>query len=129
MKKIMFLFVMLLSTIATFSNVKSESLLNDIVIEQTITFKNSDEKIIIWYVKRDKVYQVYSNTDLTKQSPKKLKNAKDTTIRIASSYYGKCFLTCNSLNEVCRIAADLYQKYGNYVEIEDIKIVKPFLIF
>ena len=67
------LFVMLMSMTFTASGAtKSTKRVNDVVIEQTIKFTDSEKELVIYYVKEKGAYSVYSETDLTKQKPSRL---------------------------------------------------------
>lgn len=127
MKKFfLLLFVAIVSSVSTFAanaNASASASTNDadLVIKQTIKFENQSQPITIYYVKQNDVYQVYSETDLSKQSPSKLKKMDSTKVELAKTYKGKCQLTCNSLKEVADLGYTLYGKYGKYVDFNKVK--------
>lgn len=92
----------------------------DLVIKQTIEFGNGQPAVTIYYVKENDLYKVYSETDLSKQSPSKLKQMSKSKIELAKTYKGKCQLTCNSLKEVADLGYTLYGKYGKYVDLDKV---------
>ena len=106
------LFVMLMSMTFTASGAtKSTKRVNDVVIEQTITFADSEKELVIYYVKEKGAYSVYSETDLTKQKPSRLNFVESSSFKIVPDYKGKCFVTCKSLKEVIDLGSQLYNKH------------------
>lgn len=106
------LFVMLMSMAFTASGAtKSTKRVNDVVIEQTITFTDSEKELVIYYVKEKGSYSVYSETDLTKQKPTRLNLVESSSFKIVHDYKGKCFVTCYSLKEVIDLGSQLYNKH------------------
>ena len=92
MKKFfLLLFVAIVSSVSTFAanaNASASASTNDadLVIKQTIKFEDQSQPITIYYVKQNDVYQVYSETDLSKQSPSKLKKMDSTKVELAKTY-------------------------------------------
>ena len=132
MKKLMtLLFVAIVSTTAfaattsatnsaTTRAAESAAVSADLVIKQTIKFSNGQAPITIYYVKEGGKYKLYSETDLSKQSPSKLKQMDTTKVELVKTYKGKCQLTCNSLKEVADLGYSLYGKYGKYIDFNKI---------
>lgn len=122
MKKIIiFLFITLISVgIVAFANTKISSAENNVeTVDNILVFKqnlySANDTISIYYVKSLNGYKVYSETNLNKQSPNKLKTIIKTDIKIVDNYKGDCYVTCNNLNEVYKLFKSLYGKYNNYI--------------
>lgn len=112
----MILFGMLMSmSLTAFGATKSTEEVNNVVIEQTIKLADSEEELVIYYVKENNIYKVYSETDLTKQKPSRLNLVQSSSFKIVPSYKGKCFVTCKSMKEVFDLGFNLYNKYGKYI--------------
>ena len=115
-KMIAILFGMLMSmSLTAFGATKSTEEVNNVVIEQTIKLADSEEELVIYYVKENNIYKVYSETDLTKQKPSRLNLVQSSSFKIVSSYKGKCFVTCKSMREVFDLGFTLYNKYKNQI--------------
>ena len=115
-KMIMILFGMLMSmSLTAFGATKSTEEVNNVVIEQTIELADSEQELIIYYVKENGTYKVYSETDLTKQKPSRLNLVQSSSFKIVPNYKGKCFVTCKSVKEVFDLGFDLYNKYSKYI--------------
>ena len=109
------LFVMLMSMTFTASGAtKSTKRVNDVVIEQTIKFTDSEKELVIYYVKEKGAYSVYSETDLTKQKPSRLNFVESSSFKIVPNYKGKCFVTCKSVKEVFDLGFDLYNNINAF---------------
>lgn len=110
------LFVMLMSmTFTAFGATTSTEEVNNVVIEQTIKLADSEQELVIYYVKENGTYKVYSETDLTKQKPSRLNLVQSSSFKIVPSYKGKCFVTCKSMKEVFDLGFTLYNKYKNQI--------------
>lgn len=117
MKKILFLLLCgMLMSVSTFAatNEPSEKL-NSLIVKQTIEFSDTSDTLVIYYVKENGVYKVYSESDLTKQNPQRLSVVNGSNFKKVSSYKGKCYVICNSLKEVVNLGYFLYQKYNKYI--------------
>ena len=114
------MFVAIASTTA-FGATTSATESADLVIKQTINFEHGQPPITIYYVKENSLYKVYSETDLSKQSPSQLKKMSKSKIELAKSYKGKCYMTCDNLKEVLDLGADLYSKYKHYVDFDKVE--------
>lgn len=102
--------------------VVTESCSNDsLIVKQTITFQNSSE-LVIYYSKIGSEYKVYSETDLSRQSPKKLQTVTNSTFEFVSEVKGTCYVNCKSIKEVLNLGSDLYNKYGHYLNPDNIEI-------
>lgn len=117
MKKILFLLLCgMLMSVSTFAatNTPSEKL-NSFVVKQTIEFSDTSDTLVIYYVKENGAYKVYSEADLTKQNPQRLSAVNGSNFKKVSSYKGKCYVTCHSLKEAMDLGYSLYQKYNKYI--------------
>lgn len=117
MKKILFLLLCgMLISISTFASTERPSdKVATFVVKQTIEFSDSDDTLVIYYVKENGVYKVYSESDLTKQNPKRISAIESSNFKRTSSYKGTCYVTCNSLKEAVDLGYTLYKKYNKYI--------------
>lgn len=96
--------------ITTNSNEKSV----DFVVKQTISVKN-ENPIVVYYVKSDNTYKLYSETDLLHQDTRKIADITGTSFTFVLEPKGKCYVTCKSLKEVAEIGANLYKQYSKLI--------------
>lgn len=117
MKKILFLLLCgMLISVSTFASTENPSdKIATFVVKQTIEFSDSNDTLVIYYVKEGGVYKVYSESDLTKQNPQRLSVVNGSNFKKVSSYKGKCYVTCNSLREAVDLGYALYKKYNKYI--------------
>lgn len=91
------------------------NLIENIIVKQTMTFQD-DSKVVIYYVKDDSGYYVYSETNLAKQSPTRLNSLQHSDFEKVDSYKGECYYKAKTLDEVINTANYLYSKYKNIIK-------------
>lgn len=84
------------------------SLLQDITIKQTITFKDNSQ-VKLYYQKKGNICKVYSASNLNKYSSDDLKRVKSTVFEVTDYVEGKCYIT-KTTDNVIKIAKNIFNE-------------------